>query len=278
MDAGADSRSDSAMASIDDDLDLSEHAGDFAAALRKWRRARNVSQLDLALEAGVSARHLSFLETGRARPSREMALALAEALLLPRGARNAFLQQAGFAPAYPVTPLDAAALSPFRTAMIEMMQRHAPFPAILCNRQWTILDANEPARALLAPLLSAGGDMNVIRMLAESPLAAELIVNLGEVLAEMTDRVRLEALEAGDDPALAALLAALEKARTRHPVFGQGMRRPLAPLIVRTPGPELRFLTAVAQFGASEDVTIRDLRLELFFPADDVTRAALTRA
>jgi transcriptional regulator with XRE-family HTH domain len=264
------------MASIDDDLDLTEQAGDFAAALRKWRRARNVSQLDLALEAGVSARHLSFLETGRARPSREMALALAEALLLPRGARNAFLQQAGFAPAYPVTPLDAGALAPFRAAMTEMMQRHSPFPAMLCNRQWTILDANDPARALLAPLHGALGEMNVIRMLAENPLAAELIVNLGEVLAEMTDRIRLEALEAGDDPVLASLLAALEKARARHPVFGQGMRRPLVPLIIRTPGPELKFLTAVAQFGTSEDVTIRDLRLELFFPADEATRAALT--
>jgi transcriptional regulator with XRE-family HTH domain len=268
------------MAISDDDFELTDATqadtgGEFAVALRKWRRARSRSQLDLALEAGVSARHLSFLETGRARPSREMALALAEALLLPRGARNGFLLAAGFAPAYPTTPLEAEALAPLRAALTEMMTRHAPFPALLCNRQWTILDANDPARALLAPLHGSSGEMNIIRMLAENPLAAQMIGNYPEVLAEMTERIRLEAHEAGDDPVLDDLIASLETARARHPAFGQGMRRPLVPLVIRTPGPDLRFLTAVAHFGTSEDVTVRDLRLELFFPADDATRQAL---
>lgn len=276
MDAPAKNRDTPAMAS---ELELHErvsHGGDFAEALRKWRRARNISQLDLALEAGVSARHLSFLETGRAQPSREMALALAEALMLTRGARNAFLVQAGFAPAYPATPLDAAALAPFRLALRHMMEAHSPYPALLCNRHWTILEANPAAQGLLGALHGGEGEMNVIRMLAESPQAAELVVNLGEVLGEMTDRIRLESLEAGDDPVLADLLRRLERARARHPTFSQGLRQPMAPVILRTPRGELSFLTAVAHFGTSEDVTVRDLRLELMFPADAETRGAFS--
>jgi transcriptional regulator with XRE-family HTH domain len=253
----------------------------FGAALRAWRQARGLSQLDLALAADASPRHLSFLETSRARPSRDMVLTLADAMVLPRTARNTLLIAAGFAPLYPVTPLDAAALEPLRAALQEMMQRHAPFPAMLCDRYWTILDANRSARALLSPMHGVGAEMNVVRMLTQSPLAPEMIVNYLEVLREMADRIRLEALEAGRDAVLSGHVRDLEETIRRQPAAALKQpepRRPLVPLIVRTPVGEWRFLSTIAHFGTSEDVTVRDLRLELLFPADVATRAALLAA
>lgn len=205
-----------------------------------------------------------------------MVLTLADAMVLPRTARNDMLTAAGFAPLYPVTPLDAAALEPLREVLSEMMRRHAPFPAMLCDRRWTIHDATPSARAMLAPLIGESGQMNIVRMLTESAAAPELIVNYGEVLQEMADRIRLEALEAGQDAELLAHVRALEAAMRKYPAPNAAqMRRPLVPLALRTPGGELRFLTTIAHFGTSEDVTVRDLRLELLFPADPATRAAM---
>jgi hypothetical protein len=123
-------------------------------------------------------------------------------------------------------------------------------------------------------MLADGGDTNVIRLLAESPAAPAAIANYGEALAEMIGRIELEALESGDDPTLAALLRALRSAAARHPHHAR-VRRPLMPLELNAPGGRLRFLSAVAHFGTSEDVTVRDLRLELLFPADDATRTAM---
>lgn len=248
----------------------------FGLALRDWRRARGMSQLDLALSMDISPRHLSFLETGRAQPSREMAHRLAEALLLPRSEQNALLQKAGYAASFPVTPLDAQSLAPLKAVLSEMMERHAPNPALLCDRRWTVLDANITARALLSALHSGPGEMNVARMLTDTDRAAENVENLGEVLMEMAGRIRLEALEAGADPFLEDLLTDLEAAMRRvPPPTATAPRRPLAPLVLRAGPQRLSFLSAIAQFGTSEDVTVRDLRLELLFPADDETRATM---
>jgi transcriptional regulator with XRE-family HTH domain len=248
-------------------------AGTFAAALRRYRRARRLSQLDLALECGVSARHLSFLESGRAQPSRDMVQVLAEGLLLTRGATNALMQAAGFAPAFPASPLESAALTPLRAMLDEMMAKHAPNPAMLCDRHWTILDASASARALLGAFAP---EMNVVRMLTEHALAPALIANLPEVLAEMTGRIELEALEAAGDPVLEGFVTALHTACARHPLAAPArMRSAMVPLRLKAGEGELSFLSAVAHFGTSEDVTVRDLRLELLFPADDATRAAI---
>lgn len=249
-------------------------AGPFAAALRRYRRARRMSQLDLALECGVSARHLSFLESGRAQPSRDMVLHLAEGLTLTRGAANALMHAAGFAPVYPASPLDSAALGPLRAVLEEMMARHAPNPVLLCDRHWTILDANASARALLSALHDGAGAMNIIRMLTGSPMASAAIANYAEVLHEMAERIELEALEAAGDPVLDDLAEALRAACARHPAPPRP-RRPLVPVTLNSPAGPLSFLSAVTHFGTSEDVTVRDLRLEFLFPADDATRAAM---
>lgn len=245
----------------------------FAAALRARRRARRMSQLDLALASGLSARHLSFLETGRARPSRDSVLALAEALALPLGAQNALLHAAGFAAAFPAGDLNSEALAPFRSALLEMAARHAPYPALICDRRWTLIEANPAAAALLGPLRAAGED-NLILMLTNSSAAPDAIVNYAEVVHEMTARIRLEAQEACEDAFYLGLLDSLAAAAARHPFAAPSARRPVAPIVLRTPAGELRFLSLIAHFGTSEDVVVRDLRLELFFPADDHTRAA----
>lgn len=249
-------------------------ATSFGAALKEHRRARRMAQLDLALTSGLSARHVSFLETGRAQPSREAALALGAALDLPLGAQNALLNAAGFAPAFPASALSSAALAPFRAALTEMMARHAPFPALICDRRWNLIDANESAAALLAALRESAGD-NLILMLTESPLAPQAIGNYAEVLSEMTARIRLEAIEAAGDPFHAMLLEKLSQASARHPYAAGGVRQPVMPLVLNAPSGPLRFLSMIAHFSTSEDVTVRDLRLELFFPADDETRAAM---
>jgi transcriptional regulator with XRE-family HTH domain len=160
----------SAGVSIVDAMSVSTFAPTFGDALRAWRQSRGMSQLDLALAAGASPRHVSFLETNRAKPSRDMVLTLADAMVVPRASRNALLNAAGYAPLYPSTPLDDETLAPLRALLSEMMARHVPNPAMLCDRYWSILDANATARVLLAPLHGANGEMNVVRMLTESPL------------------------------------------------------------------------------------------------------------
>lgn len=235
-----------------------------------------MSQLDLALACNISARHLSFLETGRASPSRDMVLELAEGLVLPLGERNTLLQAAGFAALFPASPLTSDVLGPFREMLSEMMARHAPYPALLCDRHWNLLVANPVAALLLSSLTADSGESNLIRILTASGAAEAAIANYGEMLAEMHGRIRLEALEAAADPVLEDLMEALNAACARHGISpGSQARSPLLPLILRSPAGELRFLSAIAQFGTSEDVTVRDLRLELLFPANDATKAAI---
>jgi len=196
--------------------------------------------------------------------------------MLPLGSRNALLLAAGFAPVFPASPLAATELAPLRAALELMMQRHAPYPALLCDRHWMLLDANAPARALLAPFQSGDAAINLVRILTETELAQGVIANLPEVIEEFTARIRMEAMEAGEDAVLDDLLRGLEVTRERFPLTSHSApRRPLSPIVLNTPLGQLRFLSAITQFGTSEDVTVRDLRLELFFPADEATRAAM---
>jgi len=251
--------------------------GPFGTALKAARGSRRVSQLVLSLDAGVSARHLSFLESGRAMPSREMVLTLAEALALPLSARNHLLGAAGFASAYPASPLASDAIAPFRAILSQMMDNHAPFPALLCDRHWNVLEASTSAAAMLSPLLEGWhGPPNVFRLTACHPRAPELIANLPEVLHESLERLALEQSLAGDDPVLADLIAVTRAAAAKHPYRAARTRSPVLPVVFRGPAGLMSFLSVVAQCGTSEDVTVRDLRMELLFPADEATRAAFS--
>jgi transcriptional regulator with XRE-family HTH domain len=248
--------------------------------LRDWRRRRRMSQLDLALEAGVSARHVSFVETGRSRPSAEMVVQLAEHLEVPLRDRNALLLVAGYAPAYAQRNLDEPEMGPVREAIDRLLRGHEPYPAVVVDRHWGLVGAN---RAV--PLLIAGAaehliepPVNVLRLSLHPEGMAPRIVNLGEWRAHLLDRLGRQAVVSGD-PALFALheeLAGYPGAEPGHvPDLEAGAIA--VPLRLRADGGELAFISTATTFGTATDVTVSELAIESFFPADERTAKALER-
>ena len=248
--------------------------------LRDWRQRRRMSQMDLSLEATVSTRHLSFVETGRAKPSRELVLHLAEHLEVPLRERNALLLAAGYSPSFPQSPLDAGTMAPVRAALDAILAGHAPFPAVVVDRRWDLVTANQPALALM----TAGVDptlleppVNVLRVSLHPDGLAPRIVNLQEYSAHLLDRLRRQAA-AGGDPALTALhgeLAAYPGVRDDGGAPAHVADLLFVPLVLRSDGGELTFFSTIATFGTALDVTIAELAVESFFPADDATSTAL---
>lgn len=248
----------------------------FGDALKAWRTRRHLSQLDLALEANVSTRHISFLETGRAQPSREMVMQLASSLNLPLRARNELLEHAGYARAFRESRLEAEALKPVRAALDHMLASHAPYPALICDRHWTLVDANAAARQLLSPLQDQSGERNLVRMVATSPAARQQILNWDEVMRDFSGRLRLEVRRSGGDEVLSGLLSLINDsigALLDEPASG----RPFIPVRLALPQGELSLMSMLAEFGTPRDITISDLRIELFFPADDAAAAFFKR-
>jgi len=246
--------------------------------LRDWRRRRRMSQLDLALEAGVSARHLSFLETGRSRPSRDMVLRLCEELEVPLRDRNRLLLSAGFAPAYQERPLEAPEMEPIRRAVAQVLTGHEPFPAAVVDRWWNLVAANRNVSVFLegvAPRLLEP-PANVLRVSLHPEGMAPRIANLAEWRGHLLDRLRRE-VTATADVRLADLLAELEGYPRPHasapPRPPQGAIA--VPLVLRHDERELTFFSTVATFGTAVDVTVAELSIEAFFPADAATAAYL---
>ena len=253
------------------------HVGDL---LRGWRRRRHLSQLELSLEAEVSARHLSFVETGRSKPSRELVLHLAEHLEVPLRDRNTLLLAAGYAPAHPRTALDAPEMTPVRQALDAILTGHEPYPAVIVDHRWNVVTANDAALAVLAdgvaPELLAP-PMNALRVTLHPDGLAPRIVNLSEWAAHLLQRLQREATASGD-PDLAALLQELRG----YPGVSAGhddgdtAGRLFVPLRLRHDRlGELSFFSTVATFGTALDLTMAELAIESFFPADDATAAAL---
>jgi len=246
--------------------------------LKDWRRRRRLSQLDLALEAGVSARHLSFVETGRSKPSREMVLHLAEQLEVPLRDRNQLLLAAGYAPAYGEHPLDAPEMAPVRAAIDGVLAGHDPFPAVVVDRWWDLVAANAAlslftdgvAADLLAP------PANALRLALHPDGLAPRILNLGEYRAHLLDRVRRQVALTAD-----ARLAALYDELITYPpppAPGPAPSHPEIAATLRLRGPagaELAFFSTIATFGTAVDITLAELAIEAFFPADGATAAAL---
>lgn len=245
--------------------------------IREWRRRRRLSQMDLALDAEISTRHLSFIETGRARPSREMVLRLADQLELPLRERNALLLAAGFAPLYAERTLDDPALAAARRAIDLVLKGHEPWPALAIDRHWHLVAAN----AAVAPLLAGcaahllEGPVNVLRLSLHPEGLAPRIRNLGEWRAHLLERLRRQAAATGD-AGLDALVAELEA----YPFpDGAGQLDELGgvaiPLRLATPLGELSFLSTTTVFGTPLDVTLDELAIEAFYPADAVTAERL---
>lgn len=246
--------------------------------IRHWRQQRRLSQMELALDAEISTRHLSFIETGRAQPSREMVLLLAEQLEVPLRERNAMLLGAGYAPVYSERPLDDPQLAPARRAVELVLKGHEPFPALAVDRHWHMVAAN----AAVAPLLEgvAGilleGQINVLRLSLHPEGLAPRILNLGEWRGHLLERLRRQAWLTSD-PALAALLGELcgyPSAEGSGDVNGFG--DVAVPLRLDSPLGELRFFSTTTVFGTPRDVTLDELAIEAFFPADEATLERLT--
>ena len=248
--------------------------------LRAWRGRRRLSQLDLALDAEISARHLSFLETGRSRPSRPMLLRLADRLHIPARERNRLLVAAGFAPSLPERPLDDPAMAAARRAVDLVLAAYEPFPALAVDRHWQMVSANEGAKGLLAgiaPFLLEP-PVNVLRLSLHPEGAAPRIVNLAEWRTHIFRRLE-EQIEASADSGLAALLDELRTypggtARDS----GDSLGGVAVPLVLRSERGDLSFLSTTTMFGTPIDITLAELAIEAFLPADARTLELLGAA
>jgi transcriptional regulator with XRE-family HTH domain len=245
--------------------------------LRGWRERRRLSQLDLALQAGVSARHLSFFETGRSRPSAQMVLHLAEGLGVPLRDRNRLLLAAGYAPVFEQRDLDDPEMAPVRQALQQILEGHEPYPTFVVNGAWEMMAANGAVALLLegvAPELLEP-PVNVLRVSLHPGGLAPRIANLGEWRALLLDRLERQIALTGD----AALTTLLEELRGYPAPEAPEPRSPgpeiAVPLRLSTDAGELAFISTVATFGTAVEVTASELSIESFFPADRRTAEAL---
>ena len=244
---------------------------DLGAQLKRWRGHRRLSQLDLALDAGVSARHLSFVETGRARPSRELLLALAERLHMPLRERNALLVAAGFAPAFPEHDLSDARLAAGRAAVTQVLAAFAPNPALAVDSRWTLIEANAAALALMggvAPGLLVP-PVNVLRLSLHPQGLAPRILNLPQWRGSIFQRLN-EQLDATADPVIAEMLAELRGYPGGEASVSLAESFVL-PLRLASDAGELAFITMTTMFGTPLEVTLSEVAIETFLPADEVT-------
>jgi transcriptional regulator with XRE-family HTH domain len=250
----------------------------FGELLKQWRATRRVSQLALAHEAEVSARHISFLETGRARPSREMVLVLASALDIPLRERNGMLAAAGFAAVYAESEGASPSWAPVRRAIDAILQRQEPCPAVVMNRQWDVVRSNEAATRFFGWLLGAVDEPpNVLRMMFHPERLRPWVANWDEVAPALIRRVHREAL-AGvlDEPTRALLAEILTWVPPRWRMLDpDAPLSPLVPVHFRKDGVSLRFFSTVTTLGTPQDITLQELRIECFFPEDEQTEARM---
>jgi transcriptional regulator with XRE-family HTH domain len=258
------------------------NAQPFGELLRTWRQRRRLSQLDLALEAEVSARHLSFVETGRAQPSRAMVLHLAERLEVPLRERNVLLISAGYAPVFAERALDSPALAAARGAVELLLKAHEPNPALAVDRHWNLMAANAPVAHLIAGVDPAlvRPPVNVLRLSLHPDGLAPRTANLAEWRAHLLERLRRQ-VELSADATLSALLDELRaypapKAQAGVPPPKVSASDVVVPFQLVSEAGVLSFLSTTTVFGTPLDVTLAELALETFFPADAATARALT--
>ncbi|MEO4048077.1 helix-turn-helix domain-containing protein [Pseudomonas sp. CAU 1711] len=248
------------------------------ALLRQWRQRRRLSQLDLACEADISTRHLSFVETGRAQPSRDMLLHLAERLDIPLRERNRLLTAAGYAPLYSQHGLDDPALAAARAAIEQLLKAHEPYPALTIDRQWNLLAANAAVAPFLVglPAELLGPPLNVLRVSLHPDGLAPRIVNLAQWRAYLLMRLQHDIGRSGDPQ-----LLALQEELLGYPAPAERVEAVaesvLMPLQFRTERGVLSLISTITVFGTPNDVTLAELALETFFPADAAS-AQLLRA
>jgi len=249
--------------------------------IRQWRQRRRLSQLDLACDAGISTRHLSFVETGRAQPSRDMLLHLSEQLDVPVRERNVLLVAAGYAPIFPERPLEDPALAAARAAVDLVLERQKPYPAFALDRHWRIVASNSALPELYddvaAELLKR--PVNAMRLSLHPRGLAPRILNLGEWRAHLLFRLRRQ-VELTADAALIDLLREVSNypVPSGKPVHVAGLEHEIVvPFRIKTTEGALSFFSMTTVFGTPVDVMLSELALELFFPADDDTASSVQR-
>ena len=252
-------------------------AGSVGSLLQYWRKARHLSQLALATEAEISPRHLCFVETGRARPSREMVLLLASVLDVPLRERNALLLAAGFAPVYRATDLEAPQLATVRAALDAILRQQEPFPAVVLNRHWDLVTGNAAASRFFGYLLdgAANGPSNVIRLMFDPRGLRPLICNWPEVAEALVRRIHREAVGGVPDEGIVRLLEEIfaypdvpprwRSADPEAPVM------PVVPVRFRKGERTFSFFSTVTTLGTPQDITLQEIRIECFFPEDGDT-------
>lgn len=243
--------------------------------LREWRERRRLSQLDLAIQADISARHLSFVETGRSRPTATMILRLTEHLQIPLRERNVLLLAGGYAPAYPQHRLQASELDSVRAALRQVLAGHEPYPAVVIDRWWDMLDSNSGIAVLIegcAPELLEP-PVNVLRLSLHPDGMAPRIVNLGQWRAHLLTQLRHRASALGDQR-----LSDLHDELREYPGGSEEAHHPegvVLPLRYQYGDQELALFTISAAVATATDVTVEELAVESFYPADTATAAAL---
>jgi len=251
-------------------------SAEFGTALKEWRTTRRMSQLELGLSAGVSSRHISFLETGRSRPSRGMVFRLCDELEVPFSARNTLLTAAGLSPAYKTRDLSDADMRPVRQAVEWTLNRHDPYPGFALNRHWDVVQMNTSAGLLLGVLGIGQGD-NMIEALIDNPAVRRALLNHSEVVQHMILRLRAENAHVGTDRKLEAMIDRLCSVADDAPVQ-TSIRPAFIPTSYRFGDRTLSLFSTISQFGTAEDIALSELRIELIFPADDETKQFLESA
>ncbi|MDW6021150.1 helix-turn-helix transcriptional regulator [Mesorhizobium sp. BAC0120] len=261
---------------------MNQSRSEIGVLIREWRTRRRMSQLDLASEAEVSQRHLSFIESGRAQPSRDMVLKLSERLDIPLRQRNRLLVAAGFAPNFGERPLDHPSLAPALAAVESVLRGHEPNPALAVDRHWNMVAGN----GMVAPLLEGIAEasllappVNVMRLSLHPKGLAPRIVNLPEWRAHLLARLR-RLIETTGDPALEELEAEMltyPSGVTRLRTIHDEGTAIVHPLRIKAKDLVLSFISTISVFGTPLDVTLSELAIESFFPADEQTRFALQK-
>ena len=244
----------------------------FGRHMKRWRRQRGLSQLDLAVRTDLSQRHVSFIETGRSRPRADVVQRVAEALQVPIRDRNTLLEAAGLAPSYPEVPLSDEAAAPFRDAIRKMLQAHEPYPAYVINRWWDLIDANAAGRGFFPQ--SGDGPINLVDLILGPGPMRETIESFSAVGWMALRGMRREVADSGPDERLQELLERAEAYMKDVPFDSQG---PGSELVVcphfRIGDQVIRTVALVARFGTAREVTLDELRVELVFPLDDEAEA-----
>jgi transcriptional regulator with XRE-family HTH domain len=245
--------------------------------LREWRAARRLSQLHLALAAGVSARHLSCIETGKAQPSRELIDRLAEALEVPMRDRNALLMSAGYAPGYRETEIAAPQMANARRAIELILKQQEPYPAVVFTRHWDLLMVNQGAARVFNWLRGGQStERNVMRAVFDPRQLRPLIVNWEQVALDLIRHLQADIAGAPRDPRTRALLQEIlaypgVPSRWRAREVWDAPAEPLWTVTYRKDGHDLTFFWTITTFGTAQDVTLEEIRIESHFPADDAT-------